>query len=273
MTTDTDFTLSAQKAFLDGDIGLSQELHRKKAVNHAQEAHSGDAGEYISAIVFGGLDGIVTTFAIVAAATAAHLSRGIILIVGFANLLGDAIGMGVGDYVSTKAEIDHANAERKREEWEIENCLEVEKKEMTDIYEKKGLSPEDAKEVVELLLENKNVFLDQMMIEELGIMPVDNSENPLKSGFITFGSFMVFGGLPMLAYLCAGSYTTKGNFDAVFIAAIILFAVALFSLGAVKGKITSKRWYLSGLVMLINGSITTGISYAIGYLLADVAFK
>ncbi len=53
----------------------------------------------------------------VVAAAASHLTYGTILIVGFANLLGDAIGMAIGDYLSTRAEEDHEKSERKREAW------------------------------------------------------------------------------------------------------------------------------------------------------------
>lgn len=60
---------------------------------------------------------VITTFAVVVAAASSKLSYGTILIIGFANLLADALGMGVGDFLSSKAEEDHANAEKKREQW------------------------------------------------------------------------------------------------------------------------------------------------------------
>jgi len=256
----------AQSAFRNADRETSVFIH-----NQAQrkEPHSGEAGEFISSIVFGGLDGIITTFAIVSAATASHLTHAVILIVGFANLLGDAVGMAVGDYVSTKAEMDHVIAERKREQWEMDNCLEEEKREMITIYQQKGLSPEEALEVVNLLLENPKVFLDTMMVEELGLLQEDGDSSPLKGAAITFGAFMAFGGLPMLAFLFAGDYSQRGAFDLVYGMSIVLFGIALFALGAVKGYISRKRWYISGLTMLLNGSVTTGASYAIGYLLQD----
>jgi len=256
----------AQDAFLNKDPEESTLIHK---ANVAKETHSGDAGEYISSIVFGGLDGIITTFAVVSAATGSHLTRAIILIVGFANLLGDAVGMAVGDYVSTKAEMDHMKAERAREQWEMDNCLDEEKREMIEIYQNKGLSLEEATEVVGLLLENPKVFLEVMMVEELGLLSAEE-ENPLKGAAITFGSFMVFGGLPMLSFLCAGDYNKEGGFDLVYIMSAVLFAIALFALGAIKGKISKKRWYITGLTTLFNGAVTTGISYALGTALEHV---
>jgi len=257
-------TEKARNAFEKGDKDLSIAVHQ---TGKLKEPHSGEAGEFISSIVFGGLDGIITTFAVVAAATASHLTRGLILIIGFANLIGDAIGMAVGDYVSTKAETDHLKAERKREQWEMENCLDMEKQEMVDIYQRKGLSQDEAVEVVNLLLENPKVFLDTMMVEELGLLSGGEEENLIKGAAVTFAAFMGFGGLPMLAFLFSGDYTVRGGFDSVFIASVCLFATALFTLGALRGYISKRRWYVTGFTMLLNGAVTTAIAYAFGNLL------
>jgi VIT1/CCC1 family predicted Fe2+/Mn2+ transporter len=57
--------------------------------------------------VYGSIDGVVTTFAVVSGVQGANLSATIILILGFANLLGDGFSMGVGKYLSDKAQVDH----------------------------------------------------------------------------------------------------------------------------------------------------------------------
>jgi VIT1/CCC1 family predicted Fe2+/Mn2+ transporter len=62
--------------------------------------------EYLSQFVYGGIDGTVTTFAVVAGATGAQLSAGVVIILGFANLIADGFSMGVGSYLSSKSEID-----------------------------------------------------------------------------------------------------------------------------------------------------------------------
>lgn len=171
----------------------------------------------------------------VAAAAATSLSRGAILIVGFANLLGDAVGMGVGDYLSSKAEDDHWKKERSREEWEMVHLPEEEKKEMREIFQAKGLSEEDAREVVDILFQaSQPAFLDVMMIEELGIIPDQSTASPWKSGLITFFSFFVLGGIPMLPFLLSGEYNEPSGRDAFFWSAVGLFGVCLFSLGAFK---------------------------------------
>jgi hypothetical protein len=88
----------------------------------------------------------------------------------------------MGDYLSSKAEVDFHKAERDREEWEIDNSLEGEKQEMIDLYTKRGLPPQDAVDMVNLMSKHKQFFVDMMMIEELSIMPPDPTESPAKKG-------------------------------------------------------------------------------------------
>ena len=76
--------------------------------------HSSSGGKYLKSIVYGGLDGIITTFAIVAGVAGAGLSASIILILGFANLIADGISMAAGDFLSSKTEDEYLNKKRNR---------------------------------------------------------------------------------------------------------------------------------------------------------------
>ena len=84
-------------------------------------------GEFIKSFVWGGLDGIITTYSVVAGSVGANLSIAVIVILGLANLFGDGLCMALGDYISTKSETEFSAAEKKRETWEVENNLEGEK--------------------------------------------------------------------------------------------------------------------------------------------------
>jgi VIT1/CCC1 family predicted Fe2+/Mn2+ transporter len=249
----------ARDAYTHGDVTKSIAAHNAPA--KSEDGHKGKAGEYIQAIVFGGLDGIITTFAVVVAAAASRLTYGSILIIGFANLLADAIGMAVGDYLSSAAEDEHQAAERAREEWEVANVPEKEQQEMIDVYVKKGIPLAEAREVVRLLWPHKEAFLDLMMIEELGIMPSDQTIVPWKSALATFFSFLLLGGAPMLPYLFSISYSTVGHIDLIFWIACAVFLVTLFILGSLKGVITGKNWFVHGSIMLVTGTVTTALSF------------
>ena len=91
-------------------------------------------------MIFGGLDGILTSFAIVAGAAGGKLPTSVVLILGFSNIVADALSMGVGEFLSSKAENEWILSERKREVWELENFPEGEIKEMVEIYEERGMS-------------------------------------------------------------------------------------------------------------------------------------
>jgi len=64
-------------------------------------------GKYVKSIVFGGLDGIITIFSMVAAVAGGGLAAGVVVIMGISNLLGDGLSMGLGDYLSSKAQLDY----------------------------------------------------------------------------------------------------------------------------------------------------------------------
>lgn len=68
-------------------------------------------GKYIKSLVYGGLDGIITTFAVVSGVAGASLAVRVVIILGFANLLADGISMAVGDYLSTKSENEYAESD------------------------------------------------------------------------------------------------------------------------------------------------------------------
>jgi len=127
---------AAREAFSTGDAEASRAMHESMRVAHdgavakADEAHGGFGSDYVKSIVFGGLDGIITTFSTIASSVGGNLSIEAVITLGFANLIADAISMGVGDFISSKAEYDHLMAERARELWEFDNHPEGEKQEM-----------------------------------------------------------------------------------------------------------------------------------------------
>ena len=123
-------------------------------------------GGFLKAIIFGGLDGILTSFAIVAGAAGGQLQPKVVMILGFSNIFADALSMGVGEFLSSKATNEWILSERNREEWELENYPEGEVSEMIEIYEAKGMSHEDAVKVINISSKYKDFFVDLMMVQE-----------------------------------------------------------------------------------------------------------
>ncbi len=253
----------ARSAFRRNDAEASKKAHDGGS---APEEHQLGHGQYIKSFVYGGLDGIVTTFAVVAGVAGADLSTGVVFILGVANLIGDGISMAFGDYLSTKAENDYMAAERARELWEVRNYPDGEKREMVELYMEKGISEADAKIAVEALSKNEKPWIDIMMVEELGM--VENKESPLKNALVTFGSFVFFGSIPVLVYVFARFIPLLAAHT--FLTASVLTGVTLFILGTLKIYFTRQDWYRAGMEMLLLGGFAAGAAYLVGILLAGL---
>lgn len=126
-------------------------------------------------------------------------------------------------------------------------------------YNKKGMSEEDAEKMVDILAKNPKVWVDVMMVEELGLIPDD--ENPIKNAIVTFLSFCFFGLIPILPYI-VGEIANAKRF--LFGASMIITGCALWGLGIIKSKFTTKNWFMSGLETFIVGVIAAGASFLIG---------
>jgi VIT1/CCC1 family predicted Fe2+/Mn2+ transporter len=96
-------------------------------------------------------------------------------------------------------------------------------------------------------------------------MPDDEGENPAKSGAITFGSFIIFGTIPLLAYLDASKDTSGSRFDVRFMISIVLTALTLFALGCLKGRFVGQSSIISGFYMLVNGGAAALASFIISF--------
>ena len=233
------------------------------------EGH-GSGGEFVKSLVFGGLDGIITTFAIIAASQGGGLSQRTIIMMGFANLLADAISMGVGDFLSETAENNYIREEQKREKWEMDNFMEGEINEMIEIYQERGMGANDAKEYLGILARYPKIFLENMMVDELGLMPIKDDDDPYeaaKKGLVTFIAFIFFGSVPVLVYLiyyamAGGSPDEEGS--SVFGVAILATACTLFALGVVKAKLTKQPMLKSGVWMLVNGGLAAAAAFGVG---------
>lgn len=257
---------AARDAYKSRDVEASKAAHDAKVLN-APEQHKRIGGN-IKSIVYGGLDGIITTFAVVAGAAGGGLGIEVIMILGFSSIFADAVSMGAGDALSTKAEHDFIFAEKKREAWEFAEYPEGEITEMIDLYEGKGMKREDAEVVIRRMAKYPEFFVDIMMVEELELQVPGEDDNPWKDGLITFSSFVLFGVIPLLGYVAFAGSDMSDN--TLFIIACVLTAVMLFTLGALKSMLTAQRWWTSGLEILIMGSITAGIAYVIGYLVEEI---
>ncbi|MDD3896673.1 MAG: VIT1/CCC1 transporter family protein [Candidatus Peribacteraceae bacterium] len=226
----------------------------------ASDIHGNQLGPYIRDIVYGGNDGIVTTFAVVAGTVGAGMPSYVIIILGLANLLADGFSMGAGNFLSLKSERDQYNRLRREEEEEISDNPEMEKAEIQHFLEEKGLSGQPLNCAVEAITSKKKAWLDIMMCEEHR-MTDEIDAHPGIHGLMSFTSFCFFGGIPLLPYLLGNAVQHQFT-----IAAVTTF-LALIALGITRSYITKERLIRGAIEVVLVGTMGASIAYGVGTLL------
>jgi VIT1/CCC1 family predicted Fe2+/Mn2+ transporter len=257
----------ARKAFDQGSLEASAAAHEPvRIAQAASEQHGGTSHQYIGDMVYGGLDGIITTFAVVSGVAGAQLGTPVILILGLANLLADGFSMATGAYLSSKSEQEYYEREREREAWEVEHFPEGERAELYEIYQSQGYSQEDARRLVEIHTKDHDLWLRAMMVDELGLL--EDERKPHFSALTTLASFVVAGVVPLLVYLLGLLFPIPQT--VAFPTSLALSGLALFGLGASKVLITERNAFKSGIEMLAVGGLAAGVAYAVGALLKGI---
>ncbi len=204
--------------------------------------------------VYGGIDGAVTTFAIVAGVVGANLESGTILILGFANILADGFSMAASNYLGTKTEVEERKLISQFEEKQIDDDPQGEREEIRQIFIAKGLDGETLEAVVNQITSNRGEWLKIMIAEEYGLGQAEPV--PWKAAAMTFLSFVAFGLIPLIPYIIG----IEGSFETSAIAT----GIAFFSIGLVKSKWTKISPIKSGLETFAIGAIAAALAYLAG---------
>lgn len=218
---------------------------------------------WIPDFVYGGIDGAVTTFAVVAGVEGASLSVGIILILGFANLFADGFSMSIGKYLSDKSQKEQFNRIREIEFRHLKEKPDHERQEVKEIMELYGFKGKDLERATEIITSNPEGWVDIMMRREFNM--TQENVDPLKGGLATFIAFVLVGFVPLVAYLVKPLLDLSESYT--FIATCVATLTALFIVGAVKSKFSVRNWIVSGLETALIGGLAATIAYFIGLLL------
>lgn len=221
--------------------------------------------KYLGEFVYGGIDGTVTTFAVVSGAVGAGLDNSVIIILGFANLLADGFAMSVGAYLSTKSVKDNYNKHKSIEYWEVENIPEKEREEVEEIYRNKGFEGELLQQVVDTITADKDRWVDVMMKDEL--MMTEETKSPLMMGVVTYISFVTIGLIPLSIYVWDYFRTFNGN---LFIWTGILTSLAFIFIGFLKTYVTQTSKIKGVLETLSLGIIAAVVAFFVGDILEKI---
>ena len=220
--------------------------------------HGAPGGGYLRSVVYGFNDGLTANFGLIMGVIGAEVSEGVVLISGIAGLIADALSMGSSGYLASKSEQEVYAHEVAMEREEIRLMPEVEKDELALLYELKGMTAQEARQVAERIMADPEVALAEKTREELGIVP--QSVTPLREGIITgistgFGAF-----IPILPFL-----VTSG--PAAVWASIVISMLSHFGVGAARSFFTGRGIFRSGIDMFLVGLGVAIVAYVVGWLL------
>jgi VIT1/CCC1 family predicted Fe2+/Mn2+ transporter len=212
---------------------------------------------YLRDWIYGGIDGAVTTFAVVSGVTGAELSAVIIVVLGIANLVADGFSMAASNFSGTRVEREELQQLDAIERRHIMEEPEGEREEIRQIYREKGFEGEELERVVAVITADPDRWVREMLTEEYGL-PV-KVRSPLLAAASTFSAFFVCGAVPIVSYVI--------HAPSPFAISGVATGLVFFIIGAVKSRWSPMNWWKSGLETLAIGGLAAFLAYAAGYLL------
>lgn len=217
---------------------------------------------YLGEFVYGGIDGCVTTFAVVAGSVGAGLGSPIIIILGFANLLADGFSMSVGAYLSAKSEKQNYNKHKQVEYNEVEHRPEAETQEIREIYAAKGFTGNLLEQIVKGITADKDRWVNEMMKDELNMR--EDPRSPFLIGLVTYISFIFVGLIPLSVYVW--DYVSPLETSLFFLSSV-LTAIGFIIIGILKTSVTETKAWRGILETLALGTLAAFVAYFVGDLL------
>lgn len=242
-------------ALRDGG-GRSQAPDPRGRGNRKEPWHRGDRSGALRAGIFGVSDGLVSNTALVMGFAGSGASRSAVLLAGVAGLLAGAFSMAAGEYVSMSGQREMFEREIELEATELREKPEEELEELVLIYRAKGLPAAQAREVATSIMSDRDVALDTLAREELGLDP-DALGSPWTAAFSSLVAFAIGAVVVIVPYLFAGG-------GAAFVAAVVLAVVAMAGVGAGIGVLNGRSPVRSALRQVVAGSLAAGVTYLVG---------
>lgn len=220
----------------------------------------GPSVSYLRDWVYGGIDGAITNFAIVAGSIGADLSARVVLILGIVNILADGFSMAAANFSSTRTEIEEYERTRRMEERHIDHDPDGEREEIRQIYLAKGFEGEDLERAVSIITADRERWIETMMSDEHGVPAVQRS--PIRSATTTFGAFLLCGLVPIIPFALS-----MGN--AVLVSTVTT-GVVFFAIGSIRSLWSPRHWWHTGMETFLIGSVAALVAYAAGDFLRDL---
>jgi len=232
--------------------------HSSEAIRRRLE--SGPTHNYLRDWIYGGIDGAVTTLAVVTGVAGAQLSKWIILALGFANLFADGFSMAASNYLGTKAERDDWRRLERIEHRHIDLAPEGEREEVRQIFERKGFEGDDLERIVHLVTSDRERWVQTMLTDEYGLP--HEIRSPWIAALSTFTAFLICGLVPLLPYLL---WTEQS-----LMVSVVLTGTVFLTIGSIKSRWSTSPWWHSGMTTLLVGAIAALLAYFTGLMVKQL---
>jgi len=219
------------------------------------------AGEIVRDIVIGMSDGLTVPFALAAGLSGAVSSTTLVVTAGLAEIAAGSIAMGLGGYLAARSDAEHFISERKREQLEVIEKTEAEKKEIQEIFASYGLTSEQSTPIVEALSKQPDAWVDFMMRFELGLEE-PNPRRALTSALTIALSYIAGGLIPLSPYILLPVARTA------LLVSVIVTLLALLIFGYIKGRFTGTSPLRSGIQTALIGGFAAAVAFLIARLIA-----
>jgi VIT1/CCC1 family predicted Fe2+/Mn2+ transporter len=226
-----------------------------------RERHRVSRVGWLRAAVLGANDGLLSTGSLILGVAAASAGRSSILITGVAGLVAGAMSMAAGEYVSVSSQSDSENADLAREKGELATDPEAERRELSGIYEARGVSPEIAAIVADQLMAKD--ALSAHARDELGISEV-TAARPVQAALASAASFAVGAVFPLLMVIVS---PTSWLTPVVAVGSLVFLAV----LGAVGARTGGAGVLRATVRVTFWGALAMAVTAGIGKLFGVVA--
>lgn len=220
--------------------------------------------KYLGEIVYGGIDGAVTTFAVVSGAVGAGLSNSVIIILGFANLLADGFAMSVGAYLSAKSVKDSQNNIENTNGRSSQNELKYITK-IKNILLRNGYKGDSLESTVKEIVTEKKTWMKNFKKSNIDMIQLNKT--PFKIGLSTYLAFVLVGIIPLTVYVWDLIWEFKGH---LFLWTSILTSMAFILIGFLKTHITNTSKIKGVFETLILGTIAASVAYYVGDILEAI---
>jgi VIT1/CCC1 family predicted Fe2+/Mn2+ transporter len=214
-------------------------------------------GGTLRAAVLGINDGLVSNFSLVMGVAGGTENPSFIILAGTAGLLAGAFSMAAGEYISMRSQRDVYEGMIAREKEELEQWPEEEQKELSLIYQRKGLTAPEADLVAARLMSDRQVALETKVREELGLDPKDLG-SPWGAAAYSMVAFAVGAVTPILPFLL-GAEGMTGNGVSAGLSAL---ALALVGGGLAWFSGINACWGAARMVLF--GAVAAGVTFGVG---------